>query len=144
MDHVAIMKKSWGLIPRILSGQKIIESRWYMAKYSPWNRISEGDVVYCKNSGEPVAVKAEVQKVIQISYLTPEKVRKVIYKYGEADGLGIRDIPRFYRTFKDKKYCILVFIRNPERIEPFEIDKSGFGMMSGWLSVVDINQIRLK
>lgn len=143
MDHVAIMKKSWGLIPRILSGQKKIESRWYMARYSPWNRISEGDVVYFKDSGEPVTAMAEVRKVIQIHDLTHDKVKEIIHRYGEAGGLGIMDIPRFYRMFKDKKYCMLIFIKNPKRINPFEIDKAGFGVMSAWLSVDDINQIRL-
>lgn len=29
MEHVAIMKKSWGLTRKILSGEKTIESRWY-------------------------------------------------------------------------------------------------------------------
>ena len=143
MDHVAIMKKSWDMIPRILSGQKTIESRWYMARYSPWNKISKGDAVYFKNSGEPVTVKSEVHKVIQIQDLTPDKVKEIIYKYGGADGIGISDTQRSYRMFKDKKYCILVFIKNPERIEPFEIDKTGFGIMSAWLSVDDVNKIRI-
>jgi len=42
MDHVAIMKRSWGLIPKILSGEKTIESRWYKKRIPPWNRISKG------------------------------------------------------------------------------------------------------
>lgn len=28
MIHIAIMKKEWGFIDKILTGQKIIESRW--------------------------------------------------------------------------------------------------------------------
>jgi len=35
MDHVAIMKKSWKLTEKILSGEEKIESRWYKSKYSP-------------------------------------------------------------------------------------------------------------
>ena len=38
MDHVAIMKKSWGLIPKILDGRKKIESRWGIHKCSPWGK----------------------------------------------------------------------------------------------------------
>jgi len=33
MEHVAIMRKAWGLTDKILSGQKKIESRWYSVKY---------------------------------------------------------------------------------------------------------------
>ncbi|MEI7477466.1 MAG: hypothetical protein WCJ81_02865 [bacterium] len=39
MDHVAIMKKSRKLIPKIVSGEKTIESRWYQTKRAPWNTV---------------------------------------------------------------------------------------------------------
>lgn len=52
MHHVAIMKPSWKLIPKILSGEKTIESRWYQTRRAPWNGIAAGDVVYFKDSGE--------------------------------------------------------------------------------------------
>ena len=67
MEHIAIMKKSWGLTQKILNGQKKIESRWYSVKYRPWDRIKEGETVYFKDSGEPVKLKAEVSKVMQLT-----------------------------------------------------------------------------
>lgn len=80
MEHIAIMKKSWGLLPKILSGEKKIESRWYMAKCTPWDRIETGDIVYFKDSGSPVTIKARVIKMIQFSNLTPVLVKKIIDK----------------------------------------------------------------
>ncbi|NCO97000.1 MAG: ASCH domain-containing protein [Candidatus Aenigmarchaeota archaeon] len=142
MEHVAIMRKSWGLTQKILSGQKKIESRWYKVKYSPWDRIKSGEIVYFKDSGKPVTIKTEVEKVIQFSDLTPEKVKEILYQYGQADGLGIDKIPEFFEMFKNKKYCMLIFLKNPLKIEPFEIDKSGFGAMSAWISVDDVNRIK--
>lgn len=142
MEHVAIMRKSWGLTQKILSGQKKIESRWYKVKFSPWDKIKSGEFVYFKDSGEPVTIKTEVEKVIQFSDLTPEKVKEILYQYGQADGLGIDKIPEFFAMFKNKKYCMLIFLKNPQKIEPFEIDKSGFGAMSAWISVNDINRIK--
>lgn len=142
MEHVAIMKKSWGLTQKILSGQKKIESRWYKIKYAPWDRIKSDQIIYFKDSGAPVTVKAKVDKVIQFSDLTPEKVRGILYKYGQADRLGIDKISDFFEMFKDKKYCILIFLKNPQKIEPFEIDKSGFGAMSAWISVDNVNRIK--
>jgi len=136
------MRKSWGLTQKILSGQKKIESRWYKVKYSPWDRIKSGEIVYFKDSGKPVTIKTEVEKVIQFSDLTPEKVKEILYQYGQADGLGIDKIPEFFEMFKNKKYCMLIFLKNPLKIEPFEIDKSGFGAMSAWISVDDVNRIK--
>lgn len=40
MHHLAILKKSWPLIPKILNKQKTIESRWYKVKCAPWNKIN--------------------------------------------------------------------------------------------------------
>lgn len=69
MNHIAIMKKSWELIPKIISGEKTIESRWYKNRIAPWDRISEGDTVYFKDSGEPVSAVATVSKVLQFDNL---------------------------------------------------------------------------
>ena len=143
MEHIAIMRKSWGLTQKILTGQKKIESRWYKVKYPPWDRIKSGEIIYFKDSGEPVTIKTEVDKVIQIPDINPKKVKEILYKYGRADGLGIDEIPKFFEMFKNKKYCILIFLKNPQKIQPFGIDKKGFGAMSSWLIVDDVNKIKI-
>lgn len=143
MDHVAIMKKSWGLTQKILSGQKKIESRWYKTKHSPWDKIEKDDSVYFKDSGEPVSIKAIVEKIVSFSDLTQQKVKKILNEYGEDDGIERNKIPIFFELFKDKKYCLLIFLKNPEKVEPFEINKAGFGMMSAWLTVDTIDKIRI-
>lgn len=142
MEHLAIMKKSWGLTQKILSGRKKIESRWYSVKYKPWNSIKEGETVYFKDSGEPVKLKAEVDKVMQFTDLTPNRVKKILDEYGDNDGLEKDRIPEFFERFKNKKYCVLIFLKNPIEIKPFKINKSGFGAMSSWISVVNIDRIR--
>ena len=144
MEHIAIMKKSWGLTQKILNGQKKIESRWYSVKYRPWDRIKEGETVYFKDSGEPVKLKAEVNKVMQFVDLTPDRVREILSDYGDEDGLEREKIPEFFERFKNKKYCILIFLKNPEKVEPFEIDKTGFGAMSAWIWIMidSVSKIR--
>ena len=52
-------------------------------------------------------------------------------------------IPKFFERFKNKKYCMLIFLKNPIEITPFEIDKTGFGIMSAWITVEDISRIKL-
>ncbi len=109
MGHVAIMKKSWGLTEKILNGQKKIESRWYKTKRRPWNAIKVGDTVYFKNSGEPVTLKAQVEKAIQFSDLTPHKAQNILKKYGEDGGIERKTIPEFYERFKDKNIAFSYF-----------------------------------
>ena len=140
MDHLAILNKSWKLLDKILSGEKTIESRWYVTKRIPWNKIQKGETIYLKNSGEPVTAKATVEKVTQLE-LDKEKVLKLLKIYGLAIGIVEGKIPEFYERFKDKKYCILINLKEPQKIEPFNIDKKGFGLMSAWITVKDIKEI---
>ena len=81
MDHVAIMKNDWGLLPKILNGQKTIESRWYQTRRAPWNKVSAGDLIYFKNSGEKIIACAKVNKVLQFENLDREKVNDILDKY---------------------------------------------------------------
>jgi len=142
-DHVAIMKKSYGLVPKILSGNKKIESRWYKKRSAPWGKIKDGDIVYFKNSGEPVSVKTEVKKIISFSDLNSEKVKNILDRYGKNDGIGKDKIQEFFKLFKNKKYCLLIFLKNPKPIKPFEINKTGFGIMSAWLTVEKIGRVKI-
>lgn len=140
MEHLAIMRPSWGLTQKILQGKKQIESRWYMAKRNPWDRIHKGDVVYFKDAGKPVSMRADVGNVLQFGDLTEKRVRELLLQYGKQDGIDKEKIPEFFKRFKDKKYCILVFLRNPVAVKPFAIDKTGFGSMSSWITVSDVRK----
>jgi len=143
MEHLAIMKKSWNLTNKILTGEKKIESRWYKNKYSPWNKIKENETVYFKDSGGPVTIKARVDKVLQFDNLNENKVLEILNKYGKDDGIEKSKIDYFYEIFKDKKYCILIFLKNSQKIKPFNINKKGFGMMSAWITLNNINKIKV-
>jgi ASC-1-like (ASCH) protein len=134
VDHLAIMKPAWKLLPKILSGEKTIESRWYQTKRVPWNKIEAGDTVFFKNSGEPVTVRAKVQRVLQFDNLNPAKIKSLLKEYGQQDGIEPEKIPAFFKLFKNKRYCLLIFLEKPMRVAPFEIDKTGFGAMTAWLT----------
>lgn len=136
------MRKSWGLTDKILQGQKKIESRWYSVKYRPWDRIKTGEAVYFKDSGGLVRIRAEVVKVMQFTDLTPRRVKEILDKYGKDDGIEKKKMPEFFQRFKDKKYCILIFLKNPIKIKPFEIDKTGFGAMSSWIMVDRVFRVK--
>ena len=143
MDHVAIMQKSWGFTEKIATSQKTIESRWYNVRYAPWGKILPGDSIYFKNTGEPITIKAEVEKVLNFSKLTPEKVQTILEHYSKELGLDESDILRFFEMFKHKRLCILIYLKDAHQIQPFEINKQGFGTMSSWLSIESIAKIKV-
>lgn len=143
MDHVAIMKKEWGFIEKIFNGQKTIESRWYATKYKPWDMIKTGEIVYFKNSGEPVSLKAEVKKVMQFSDVNPQKAKEIFNKYGKDIGIEKENTAKFFKKFRGKHYCVLIFLKNPQKIKPFNINKKGFGAMASWITVKDIEDVKL-
>ncbi len=143
MDHVAIMKKSWGLIPKILNRTKVAESRWYKSRITPWNRIERGHNIYFKDSGNPVTVKVKVTKAIQYEISNNKEALEILEKYAKKD-LGIKKIPlEILNYIKDKKYAIIVFFDKVEEIKPFNIDKTGFGAMAAWITINNINKIKI-
>lgn len=143
MEHLAFMKKEWKFLEKIISGEKTIESRWYKNASTPWRRCEKGETVYFKNSGELVSVKAKVADVMYIPELNPKKIKQILNTYGKRIGIGNQDRANFLKMFKDKKYCILIFLKNPKKIKPFQINKAGFGNMAAWISTPNINSIKL-
>lgn len=141
MDHIAIMSKSWHLLEKVANGTKTIESRWYMYKYAPWGKIAPGNIIYFKNSGEPVTIKATAHKVLSFENLTSGRVAELLHRYGKEDGIEEKDLPLFYERFKNKRYCLLIFLKDVREVEPFQINKKGFGAMAAWITVENISQI---
>jgi predicted transcriptional regulator len=139
MQHIAIMNKKEGLIDEILSRIKTIESRWYKNKVAPWNRINKNDVIYFKDSGGFVRAKADVSDVIQFDNLNEKKFYDIVKKYGNEINLKTREYVDYY---KSKKYCILMRLVNPQAINPFKIDKKGFGSACAWICIDDVNKIK--
>lgn len=142
MEHIAIMNKSWGLTDKILTGQKTIESRWYRAKYAPWGQIHPEEIIYFKNSGEPATISARVDRVEYFSNLTSDKVKEILEKYGQDIGIEEERRAEFFEMFKDKRYCMLIFLKNAQQIPPFGINKHGFGAMASWLYVESVDRLK--
>ncbi len=143
MDHLAILDKKRKLLAKIISGEKSIESRWYKSRYPPWGKINNEEIIYFKDSGCPITLKAKVEKVLQFENLNSKKVQDILNQYGEEDGLSKEEIPRYFNLFKDKRYCMLIYLKNPQKIPPFNINKKGFGVMSAWISLPSIQEIKI-
>jgi hypothetical protein len=77
---------------------------------------------------------AEVEKVEYIDDLTNERSTEIINEYGED--LCLKRAP------EGKNYCVLIWLKEACQIEPFKVNKKGFGSAAAWLCVEDIKQIK--
>ncbi len=148
MHHIAILKKSCvrkgdNLLTDILTGIKTIESRWYINKVAPWNQIEIGDDVYFKESGSPIRAKAKVSYVIQYDDLDSSTISRIISTYGSkiAPSSTQKELDTWSLGLNKKRYCILIFLTEIEKVEPFEIDKTGFGSACAWMVTSNIDKI---
>ncbi len=138
MDHLAILDKKRKLLQKIISGEKTIESRWYKFKKTPYQRITAGDTIYFKDSGEPVTVRANVSKTLFFDHLDETRIKSIISQYGQKTGISLSSVERLL----GKNFCTLIFLENVEVIPPFNIDKKGYGMMAAWITLESIEKIK--
>jgi len=162
--HIAIMRPKWGLLPKILNGQKTVETRWYKTRRTPWGKIKPGDTIYFKDARKPVTVVANVAKVEQYENLTPEKTMETLNKVALQD-LGI-DVPQHTKSSSNpsgqrkqdvttllppeiknyifgKRYAIIIWLKDARLVKrPFNIDKTGFGAMASWLVFEDAKEFK--
>ena len=150
MDHVAILRKAKiikgdNLLGDILVGTKTIESRWYVNKISPWNKIKINDFIYFKESGSPVTAVARVSKVMQYENLNKDIVNRIIKDYGKqiAPNASESEFRSWAAKEINKRYCILIFLTGVKKVPSFDINKEGYGILSAWLCVGNIEKVRL-
>jgi hypothetical protein len=140
MEHLAILEKKRKLLTKILTGEKTIESRWYKSKVVPWGNIKAGETIYFKESGDPVRARATVSEVMQF-YLPQTDIPDLLEKYAK-EICFTNPMSELIEWCSQRKYSILIRLKKVELIEPFEIDKKGFGLMAAWITVDKIENIK--
>jgi ASC-1-like (ASCH) protein len=138
MQHIAIMKKRIGSIEDILKGKKTIESRWYVHKTTPWNKVKKGETIFFKESGGYVYGKAIADKVLQFENYNERIFKEIVKEYGDMIGMKDRN---YYPYYASKNHCILILLSNPKRIKEFKVNKKGFGSACAWMCVEDIKRV---
>jgi ASC-1-like (ASCH) protein len=141
MHHLAIMNPRWQLISKILSGQKTIESRWYRNRIAPWGKINAGDTIFFKDAGKLVTVKATVTEVRQQEIRTINEGIAISRQFIRQLCFSENALTDTY-WLQGKRYVILAFLGNPAPIEPFAVDKRGYGSACAWITVPDIKSLR--
>lgn len=124
MKHIAILRQPF--FNMVLNGEKTIESRWSMNKIAPYKKVSIGDEILLKLTGQPVTAIAKV-KDVKYYELTPIIVEQIRVKYGKE--IGTDKFEDWQSTLK-KKYCTLIWLENIKRIPPINVPKSNG---AGWI-----------
>lgn len=138
MEHLAILSQQSRLLAKILSREKTIESRWYKFKKTPYENIAIGDTIYFKESGEPVTAAAQVSKVLFYDGLDEDKIKALLQQYGAELGVS----QSYLGKIKDKNFCTLIFLDKVRSIEPFQVNKKGYGLMAAWITIDRIERIK--
>ena len=108
-----------------------------------WGKVKPEDTIYFKNAGEPIIAKAKVSKIKEFENLDSKNVREILEKYGGNDGISIINLESTILWAKEKRYCTLIYLKNPQTVKPFNIDKRGFGTGAAWICVEKINMIKI-
>ena len=131
MDHVAILKDA--PLEKILSGVKTIESRWLANKSAPWSKVAVGDTLFFKRSGGDVEARARVKDVRQYENVDERLASTIIKTHGTALAIDEHSLGQWHNRAKTR--CCLLFLDGVQRVQPFAIDKTGFGAMAAWLTL---------
>ena len=103
----------------------------------------QGDTVYFKDAASPVTARAIVDKVLQYDHYSENQLKEIIDEYWCKGYIDFSSKAEALEYTKDKNYCILIFLKNPEQVKPFDINKKGFGNATAWLCVNNINKIKM-
>lgn len=126
MKHLAIFKGDGGEL--ILSGKKIVESRFSKRRNQPYGAISSGDIVYIKPSGKDVIGQFRVKKVIFYDGLDEKDIEEIRLKYNR----NMVAEPDYWNRKLGSRYGTLIFISESSRFitAPIKIPKKD---LRGWV-----------
>lgn len=123
MKHLAIFKGEGA--DKILTGEKLVESRFASRRIAPYGVISCGDLVYIKPSGKDIIGQFKVKKVIFYDGLDLDEIRE---KYGAQ--LAVEE--DYWKGKENSRYGTLIFIGTSSRFitSPIKIKKKD---LRGWV-----------
>jgi hypothetical protein len=140
MDHVVYLDFKANELGRLTEKSKTMIIRGATGKKLPYGRVSVGDVLYfVENNGDGlVRAKATVESVFNSEKMSDEESNKLVQ---DSQGrLNLTD--KQYERWAGKRYIVLIGVKDFERIEPFKIDRSGYGNMDDWLPVEKIEGVQ--
>ena len=115
--HLVILKKPY--LEAILTGRKIVESRFTHTRRGAFEGVYKGDKIFLKESGGPVCGTAVVLDVRRFEGLTPARIAELERRYNDLL-CGFRE---YWQSKANCRFGVLVWLSDVRRIEPIRIAK---------------------
>ena len=141
MDHIVYVDAKASELEKLLDGTKTTIIRGAAGRKMPYGRVNPGDVLYLINNNAEglIRAKAKVKNVFNSEKMTKEDSIQLLSDNQEK----LQLTPNQKKRWAGKRYLVLIEVSEASEIEPFSIDKSGYGNMDDWLPVEDIRQVKI-
>lgn len=141
MDHVVYLDAQADELENLLAGKKTMIVRGAAGRKLPYGRVNPGDTLYFLNNNGKGLVQAcaKVSQILNSEPLTPEASQKLLANHQDTLELTKKQQQRW----SGKRYLVLITVEAIQKLEPFQIDRSGYGNMDDWLPVGDINRVKI-
>jgi hypothetical protein len=141
MDHIVYLDASAKELDLLLSDKKTMIIRGATGRKMPYGRVNQDDILYFINNNAEglILAKARVKSVFNSDKLTEAESVKLVEKHQDKLQLSKKQQARW----GGKRYLVLIEVSDVKKVEPFQIDKSDYGNMDDWLSVEQIEKVRI-
>ena len=142
MDHIVYLDASAKELDLLFSGKKSMIIRGATGRKMPYGRVNQGDTLYFinNNSEGVIQARAKVERVLNSDKMTEEESARLIDRHQNMLQLSKKQ----YDRWAGKRYLVLIEVKEVEKVEPFRIDKRGYGNMDDWLPVEQIKKVRIE
>lgn len=140
MDHVVYVDTKARELEKLLAGEKTMIIRGATGRKLPHGRVHSGDrLFFIQNKGDGmVRACAEASAVFNSEKLTEEESITIVESNQPKLSLTLDQVKRW----AGKRYLVLIEVKDVQPVEPFAIDRSGYGNMDDWLPVEEIEQVK--
>jgi ASC-1-like (ASCH) protein len=126
--HLAIFTEPY--LTLLCEGKKTIESRFSQSKVTPFDRVSEGDVILVKESGGYVKGLFIAGEVKFYTYLNENRLKEIEDNYGQW--ICSHYDTNFWDMRAKANFATLIEVKQFRQLSPFNIDKND---QLGWVTL---------
>lgn len=141
MDHVVYLDAKAEELTRLLQGEKTMIIRGAAGRKIPYGRVNVGDMLYLMENDAKGMVKAKAEVSFVYNSEKMEKDQSIALVETYQDRLQLTGVQT--KRWAGKRYLVMMELISLVPLEPFKIDKSGFGNMDDWLPVEDIHRVKI-
>lgn len=140
MDHVVYIDAKARELEQLLDGSKSMIIRGAAGRKLPHGRVNAEDILYFINNNSKGEIRAKglVTYVLNSEKMTPEESRELVNEYQSKLRLTDKQLEKW----AGKRYIVLIEVGEVQSVQPFNIDKSGYGNMDDWLPVESIENVK--